>query len=142
MLPLPGAPINNTGLPPWVEPLPPNQDPFSPALSAYWLGATWPATQQTAGPFAQNFPTTSSPHWSTLFGSAPAPEKPATWGSQEKKPAFDGKDRVTLGDGWYLIRGEDCFFLELAGSGLDLSADKISISPPTSSPLSTEISNF
>jgi hypothetical protein len=103
-------------------------------LSSYWTGASWPTS--TPGPFASNGAASPGtlPDLSSLFASTfpnvqPNKESTAAWGSQAPKPAFDGKDRVTLGDGWYLIRGEDAFFLELAGSGLDLSSDLISIFP-------------
>jgi hypothetical protein len=73
----------------------------------------------------------SNPNW--LFASnIPTPEKPAHqgWGKESsKQPSFDGRDRVGLGNGWFLIRGDDSFFLELAGSGIDLSQKEISTSP-------------
>lgn len=43
---------------------------------------------------------------------------------------FDGKDRITLKDGWFLIYGGDGeFFLEHASSGLDLSPNRICTFP-------------
>src|SRR5438045_2804272 len=39
--------------------------------------------------------------------------------ARPKSPAtFDGKDRITIKEGWFLIRGDGSFFVEHAGTGL------------------------
>jgi len=141
-----GSSTHPAGIPPWVEPLPATQDPFSPDLSNYWQASTWniPGVQGAPGPFAKeaelaSTPLTSSskhPVWSTLFGSMGQPPpiaRPPTpvLGDPKtrKEPVFDGQDTLILGDGWSLIRGEHVFFLELAGNGLDIPVSQISSFP-------------
>jgi len=57
---------------------------------------------------------------------APPPAPPA----RPNSPAtFDGKDTITLKEGWFLIKsGEGDFLLEFAGAGLDLKTQDISSS--------------
>lgn len=52
---------------------------------------------------------------------------PAAAAARPSSPAtFDGKDRITITEGWFLIRGEGSFFIEHAGTGLDLPPKDIS----------------
>ena len=63
----------------------------------------------------------------TALAEQPAPPKPKNRTRPGWKPVYDGKDRLILGDGWFLIRGADSYFLELAGTGLDVPPSDISI---------------
>jgi hypothetical protein len=42
---------------------------------------------------------------------------------------YDGRDRLTLQNNWFLIKDGDDFYLEHAHTGLDIGADELSISP-------------
>lgn len=133
---LPGSPSENTGRSSWVQPPLPSQDPFSSQFSNYWSEASTaqgqlsPQRRDSLGPLTSS---SSLPYWSTLLSSGgmgvpPSPVASAGWGRRNSgiSPKFDGRDRLSLGDGWFLIRGENGFFLELAGDGLDVPTQMIS----------------
>jgi len=137
--PLPGSPNANAGGSPWAYPPPPSLDPYSPQLSSYWNEINWnPTPGHLATQRRESFgPLTSSstlPNWSTLQSSGGSlltpPIASAAWGRQQSSgsPKFDAQDRLSLGDGWFLIRGENAFFLEHADSGLDIPIHLISTS--------------
>jgi len=60
------------------------------------------------------------------------PNSPAT---------FDGKDRITIKEGWFLIRGDGSFFVEHAGTGLDLPAKDMSY-PARKFELTVDLNNL
>ena len=134
---LPGSSTESTAVPSWVQPLLPSQDPYSPQLSAYWSEASMAQGQMSSQRRESMGPLTSSstlPYWSTLLssgamGTSPPPIASAGWGrrSSMNSPKFDGRDRLSLGDGWFLIRGENSFFLELSNDGLDVPIHMISM---------------
>jgi hypothetical protein len=134
---LSGSTSENTGgLPSWVQPLQPSQDPYSAQFARYWAEATAAQGQLSPSGRDSSSPLTSSstlPYWSTLLssGGIGATASPVGLGGWRRRssavsPKFDGKDRLCLGDGWFLIRGENGFFLELDDNGLDIPTQLIS----------------
>jgi len=126
---------NIGGLPSWVPPLP-LPDPYSAQSARYWTearatqGPLSPSRQDSSGPFT-SIP--MLPYGSTLpsSGGIGATASPVGLGGWKRRssvvsPKFDGQDRLFLGDGWFLIRGDYEFFLELADNGLDIPAQLIS----------------
>jgi hypothetical protein len=86
------------------------------------MGAGTP--QQAAGtPWLAS----SHPGWAPP-GAAPAP--PAVTPGRPNPVAatavYDGRDRLTLQNHWFLIKGGDDFFLEHAHAGVDLAASEMS----------------
>ena len=51
----------------------------------------------------------------------------AGWGKRTSvtSPKFDATGRLCLSDGWFLIRGDDSYFLEYADNGLDIPTEAI-----------------
>jgi hypothetical protein len=60
--------------------------------------------------------------------TSPIASSTATWGrdTTNMTPKFDGRDRLRLSEELFLIRGENAYFLEVAGSGLDVPIELIS----------------
>jgi hypothetical protein len=129
-------------MPTWVDTLPAERDPFSPDLSTYWLASNFNGVASQPGPFAMERPAaatpaastaTTLPNWATIFNSIGATASgisPASqWGTRapSSTPKFDGRDRLSLGDGWFLIRGDGSFFFELSGTGVDVLSELISM---------------
>lgn len=76
--------------------------------------------------------TSTLPNWSTLLSAgaprvAAQPTETAGWGKRTSvaSPKFDATGRLCLSDGWFLIRGDDSYFLEYADNGLDIPAEAI-----------------
>ena len=125
--------------------LSPMQDPFAPELSKFW-GSSAPMISQngmfpntySSNSFGPLTSTSSLPNWSTLL-SAGAPRvaseraETAGWGKRTSvtSPKFDATGRLCLADGWFLIRGDDSYFLEFADSGLDVPTEAICNTPLT-----------
>jgi hypothetical protein len=122
----------------------PWQNPFAYELQNHWQAASSTRRDLSPGPFAMLSSSTSSPSTSSadnftnskgdvrtgVLTSAvdPSPNKcGATLG-----PKFDGSDRLCLNDGWYLIRGDTSFFMELAGTEDDVQRGTISTESQTS----------
>ena len=130
-LPLPGLTTQQSGIPTWVDPLPAERDPFSPDLSAYWIASSSNGATAQPGPFVIERPaaattstaTSTLPNWSSIFNASGATATRAP----SPTPKFDGRDRLSLGDGWFIIKGEGSYFFELAGTGIDVSSELISI---------------
>jgi hypothetical protein len=139
-LPLPGCPAQNNGIPSWVQPLHATQDPFAPDLMSYWhaygLGSRVSAGSSTE-PSPQLDKNLVSPDWASLYNlsriRASDPLHGCRCTAETRCPSlpvqklkFDGRDRLCLEEGWALIKGENAFFLETAGNGLDPSQDLLS----------------
>lgn len=134
----PPSSAQNSGVPSWLHTLPSIQDSYTLSSSDYWFEGGWnaPPVSDICNPRRASLgPLTSSsslPSWSTLLSSGgsglPSPATPAGWGKQTSdiSPKFDGHDRLSLGEGWFLIRGENAFFLELANRGLDIPVEAFS----------------
>jgi hypothetical protein len=127
---------NTGGLPSWVQPLQPSQDPYSAQFAGHWAEATAaqgqlsPSGRDSSSPLASSL---TLPYRSTLLssggiGATASPVGLEGWRrrSSAVSPKFDGRDQLCLGDGWFLIRGENGFFLELADNGLDIPTQWIS----------------
>lgn len=137
----PGTMSSSAGFPNWPPSLSSMQDSCG-TLSSLWTQSflNGPASPALAGPVGGQYygPLSSSSSlsgWSTVFssgvGSNTLNSTPtASWGSQSSTTSvgFDSKDRLNLGDGLFLIRGEDAFFLEFASTGLDIPVESISMS--------------
>jgi hypothetical protein len=140
-LPLPGLAAQQSGIPTWIDDLPAERDPFSPDLSTYWLASNFNGVASQPGPFAIERPAaatpaasnTTLPNWSSIFNSTGATTSGVSptsqWGTRAPShtPKFDGRDRLSLGDGWFLIRGDNSFFFELSGTGVDVLSELISM---------------
>lgn len=115
------------------------QDPFAPELSNFWNLSPSMVSQNIVVP--NTFPTNAQgpltststlPNWSTLLSAggprvAAQPTETAGWGKRTSvaSPKFDAMGRLCLSDGWFLIRGDDSYFLEYADNGLDIPAEAI-----------------
>jgi len=119
----------------WKHPFSAAQNPFSPYLTNYWAESS---RANLTAPFATEFmgPLTSTStglDWSTISSSIcnPSPKatkEPAGWGKQSHGgPKYDGRDQLSLGEGWSLIHGDDSYFLELNETGLDIPVENISM---------------
>src|SRR5277367_633627 len=130
---MPGSPSAPASL------LSPMQDPFAPELSNFWnLSPSMTSqnlifpntyTSNSCGPLTS---TSTLPNWSTLLsaggtGVAAQRTETAGWGKRTSatSPKFDATGRLCLADGWFLIRGDDSYFLEFADSGLDIPTESI-----------------
>ncbi len=140
-LPLPGCPAQNNGIPTWVQPLQATQDPFAQDLMSYWhaysLGPTVLAGSFATEPSPQSGSNPDSSDWAALYNVARIRTSDPIQGCRctaetiapslsVQKLKFDGRDRLCLEEGWALIKGENAFFLEMAGNGLDPSKDLLS----------------
>jgi hypothetical protein len=139
-LPPAGIPLSVPGSPSAAASLlSPMQDPFAPELSKFWSSSASMISQNSMFPntYSSNSlgpltSTSSLPNWSTLL-SAGAPRvasqraETAGWGKRTSvtSPKFDATGRLCLADGWFLIRGDDSYFLEFADSGLDVPTEAI-----------------
>ena len=133
----PIMPMNSplTGGGSWRHPLSAAQNPFSPYLTNYWAESsrshlTAPYSTELFGPLTS---TSTGLDWSTISSSLnciPSPnatKEPAGWGKQSHGgPKYDGRDQLSLGEGWSLIHGDDAYFLELNETGLDVPVENIS----------------
>lgn len=140
-LPLPGCPAQNNGIPSWVQPLQATQDPFGLDLMSYWhaygLGPTVSAGSFATEPSPQSGSNSDSSDWTALYNVARIRASDPFHGfrctAETRAPSlsvqklkFDGRDRLCLEEGWALIKGENAFFLEMAGNGLDPSQNLLS----------------
>ena len=114
------------GLPGWAQELSPTQDPFAPDLAGYWNACRWTRGTPLPGSFAIRKDSATDPEIASeeTFAPVSQPNKPS-----QLNPKFDSSDRLCLGDGWFLVRGENAFFLELTGTGQDIATELISMDP-------------
>jgi hypothetical protein len=128
----PAVPTTLTTRGSWRYPL--LQDPYSLFLTNYWPGSgrgsqTGP---QVSHPFGSLTSTSTGLGWSTIsssFNNVPSlgTTSSSGWGKQSYGgPKFDGHDRLSLGEGWSLIHGDDDYFLQLDETGLDVPVENIS----------------
>jgi len=119
------------GLPIWLQALSPTENPFASEFNSYWEAAGWNSLTGAPGPFA-TLPTANSKSGSgnnrQEQTSSSAQAAGSTSGSSSSGPKFDGCDRLCLSDGWFLIRGDNAFFMELAGTEADVQPGSISTS--------------
>lgn len=128
--PLPRPSFQQQGLPIWVQELAPSQNPFALELQNYWQAAgTASPPYILPGPFAASPAQLSK---TNLAGNKAQVQKDASASAVDKGtgapslPKFDGNDRLCLSDDWYLIRGDNAFFMELSGIGADVLPGSIS----------------
>jgi hypothetical protein len=123
--------------------IPATQDPFAPEISYVWKSPSATTMSQNpmlpgklVSPWNNSFGALTSasllPNWSTFLsagnGGFPSQRtETAGWGKRTtiSSPKFDDSSRLCLGDGWFLIRGDDTFFLEMAGTGSDIPTEAI-----------------
>ena len=132
--------VHQQSLPLWLEQLSPTQNPFASDLASYWQAAYWNSANGLPGPFASPSKEDPVARVSTCKNCADKTPASGAISFQPREsssavdtspfcPKFDGNDRLSLNDGWFLIRGDDAFFLELAGTGLDIPIGSISTLP-------------
>jgi hypothetical protein len=69
----------------------------------------------------------SHPGWAPPQAApAPPPPPPGPPNPVAATAVYDGRDRLTLQNNWFLIKGGDDFFLEHAASTLDIPAGDMS----------------
>jgi hypothetical protein len=114
------------GLPTWVQELSPTQDPFAADLAGYWNACRWTRATPLPGPFAvqKDSGTDSEIAREEIFPPVSTPNKPSRVNQK-----FDRLDRLSLGDGWFLVWGGNAYYLELTGTGPDIAPQLISTDP-------------